>query len=464
MVFSSLIFLCIFLPVVLLLYFWNNNITYRNTVLVIASLVFYAWGEPVWILTLLFSAMLDYMNGLIIDKYFGKWQAKFALIESLVINLGILATFKYSSWLIGSINTALGINIPYYDFALPVGISFYTFQTLSYTIDMYRGEIKVQKNPLSFLCYLSMFPQLVAGPIVRYIDIEGQIDNRRVTLKNFEYGVLRFVQGMVKKVVFANGIGTVATALLDGDMASSSVLSAWVGILAYTFQIYFDFSGYSDMAIGMGKMFGFNFLENFNYPYISKNITEFWRRWHISLSTFFRDYVYISLGGNRKHQAFNIFFVWMLTGLWHGASWNFVLWGVFYGVLLIAEKKLFGGALMRLPSFFAHLYTMIIVVLGWALFYYTDMNSLKEWFICAFGGTGKLYDYTGFTALMSNLWLFIGCAVISTPLLKNCYKWFAAKLKPVNLVVTPVLVVVLLAFCFVLLVGESYNPFLYFRF
>lgn len=464
MVFSSLLFLCIFLPVVLLLYFWNGNITYRNVVMVIASLIFYAWGEPVWVIALLFSAGIDYVNGRIIDRYFGKWQAKLALIASLVLNLGLLATFKYSSWVIGSINGAFGLNIPYYNFALPLGISFYTFQTLSYTIDMYRGEIEVQKNPLNFLCYVSMFPQLVAGPIVRYIDIEKQINNRHVTLKGFEYGILRFVQGMVKKVMFANGVGAVATTLLDGDLASSSVLSAWVGIIAYTFQIYFDFSGYSDMAIGMGRMFGFNFLENFNYPYISKNVTEFWRRWHISLSTFFRDYVYIPLGGNRKHQVFNILFVWMLTGLWHGASWNFVLWGLYYGILLIVEKKMFGGKLMRLPAFFAHLYTIIIFVLGWALFYYTDFNSLKDWFICAFGGTGKLYDYVGFTTLMSNLWLLIACAVVSTPLLKRGYGWFADKCKAVNIIVTPVLVAALLVFCFILLVGESYNPFLYFRF
>ena len=464
MVFSSLLFLCIFLPIVLLLYFWNSNITYRNTVMVIASLIFYAWGEPVWVIALLFSAAIDYVNGLIIHKYFGKWQAKLALIMSLVLNLGILATFKYSSWIISSINTGFGLSIPYYNFALPLGISFYTFQTLSYTIDMYRGEIEVQKNPLSFLCYVSMFPQLVAGPIVRYIDIEHQINDRHVTLKGFEYGILRFVQGMVKKVVFANGVGAIATALLDGNMASSSVLSAWVGIIAYTFQIYFDFSGYSDMAIGMGRMFGFNFLENFNYPYIAKNVTDFWRRWHISLSTFFRDYVYIPLGGNRRHQIFNILLVWTLTGLWHGASWNFLLWGAYYGILLVIEKKMFRGALMRLPSFFAHLYTIIVFVLGWALFYYTDFGALKDWFLCAFGGTGKLYDFAGFTTLMSNLWLLIACAVISTPVLRYGYRWFAKKCSAVNVIVTPVLVVALLAFCFKLLVGETYNPFLYFRF
>ncbi len=465
MVFSSLLFLCIFLPIVLLLYFWNGNITYRNTVMVIASLIFYAWGEPVWVIALLVSAAIDYINGLVIHKYFGRWQAKLALIASLVLNLGILATFKYSSWLIGSINSVFGLSIPYYNFALPLGISFYTFQTLSYTIDMYRGEIEVQKNPLNFLCYVSMFPQLVAGPIVRYVDIQKQINYRHVTLKGFEYGILRFVQGMLKKVVLANGIGAVATSLLETNFSTAnSVLSAWVGIIAYTFQIYFDFSGYSDMAIGMGRMFGFNFLENFNYPYISKNITEFWRRWHISLSSFFRDYVYIPLGGNRKHQTFNIMVVWMLTGLWHGASWNFVLWGLFYGIILIIEKKAFKGVLLRLPAFFGHLYSIVVFVLGWALFYFTDFNDLKNWFVCAFGGTGKLYDYTGFTALMSNLWLFVACAIASTPLLRYSYRWFAGKCKAVNIIVTPVLVVVLLAACFVLLVGESYNPFLYFRF
>ena len=329
---------------------------------------------------------------------------------------------------------------------------------------MYRGEVEVQKNPVNFLCYVSLFPQLVAGPIVRYIDIQKQIDHRVVTAKAFGYGILRFTQGMVKKVVLANGMGAIATSMLDGNLLESSALSAWVGILAYTFQIYFDFSGYSDMAIGMGRMFGFNFLENFNYPYISKNITDFWRRWHISLSTFFRDYVYIPLGGNRKHQLFNIMVVWMLTGLWHGASWNFVFWGLYYGILLIIEKKAFRGGLMNLPPVINHIYTMLIVIVGWALFYYTDTESLKNWFICAFGGTGELYDFAGLSTLLSNLWLFLLCAVASTPVLRAGYRFMEAKMKPVALVVAPVLVVVLLAFCFTMLVGESYNPFLYFRF
>ena len=464
MVFSSLLFLGIFFPIVLVLYFINKNTTYRNVVLVIASLIFYAWGEPVWVLGMLFSSFVGWFFGLFIDKYAGKWQSKASLIMALVINLGMLGVFKYSGWIVGNINALLGTNIPFYGFSLPLGISFYTFQILTYDIDMYRGEVEVQKNPVNFLCYVSLFPQLVAGPIVRYIDIQKQIDHRVVTAKAFGYGILRFTQGMVKKVVLANGMGAIATSMLDGNLLESSALSAWVGILAYTFQIYFDFSGYSDMAIGMGRMFGFNFLENFNYPYISKNITDFSRRWHISLSTFFRDYVYIPLGGNRKHQLFNIMVVWMLTGLWHGASWNFVFWGLYYGILLIIEKKAFRGGLMNLPPVINHIYTMLIVIVGWALFYYTDTESLKNWFICAFGGTGELYDFAGLSTLLSNLWLFLLCAVASTPVLRAGYRFMEAKMKPVALVVAPVLVVVLLAFCFTMLVGESYNPFLYFRF
>ena len=463
MVFSSLLFIGIFLPVTLFFYFICKNLAYRNIILVISSLIFYAWGEPVWVFLLLFSTMVNYTAGLLIHKFQNRWQAKFSLVAALVISLGLLATFKYSGWIVENINALFHIQIPFYGFALPLGISFFTFQTLSYTIDVYRGDVKVQKNPVYFLCYVSMFPQLVAGPIVRYSDIEKEINHRTVTARDFEYGILRFTQGMLKKVVIANGIGAVATALLDGDLTQSSALSAWIGMLAYTFQIYFDFSSYSDMAIGMGRMFGFHFLENFNYPYIAKNVTDFWRRWHMSLSSFFRDYVYIPLGGNRKHQVFNIFVVWMLTGLWHGASWNFVLWGVYYGILLIIEKKAFGGRLMRLPAPVGILYNFIIVIFGWALFYYTDFSRLQQWFVCAFGGTGVLWDFTALSTLFSNLWLFLVCLIGSTPVIKFLFKkMYNAKV--VGACVTPVLVVLVLAGCFILLVGQSFNPFLYFRF
>ncbi len=463
MVFSSLLFLCLFLITTFAFYFASKNLTWRNIVLVIASLIFYAWGEPVWVLALLFSSAIDYVNGYIIHLYRGRWQAKAALLSSIILNLGLLCTFKYSGFIVENINALFNLNIPFRGFSLPLGISFYTFQTLSYTIDMYRDEVKVQKNPLDFLCYVSMFPQLVAGPIVRYIDIEKQLHDREVTFKKFEYGILRFSQGMLKKVLLANGTGAIATALLDGNLLSSSALSAWVGILAYTFQIYFDFSGYSDMAIGLGRMFGFDFLENFNYPYTSKSVTEFWRRWHMSLSSFFRDYVYIPLGGNRKHQILNILIVWMLTGLWHGASWNFILWGLYYGILLIIEKKAFGGKLLHLPNVLGYIYNFVIVVLGWSLFYFTDFENLKNWFICAFGGTGKIIDFTAVSTILNNIWLLVICAIASTPFFKNSFK----KLYNTDVLgsfITPVFVVFSISLCFVLLVGQSFNPFLYFRF
>ena len=336
MVFSSLMFMCIFLPIVLIAYNLSKNLTYKNTVLIIASLFFYAWGEPIWVVLLIFSAFVDYINGRIIDKYYARAGATIALVSSLVINLGLLAMFKYSGFFIENINTFLHTSISNPNFKLPIGISFYTFQTLSYTIDMYRGKTRVQKSFLGFLAYVSMFPQLVAGPIVRYSTVASELNSRRVTADDFAYGVKRFTAGMCKKVMLANSSGAVASMVLDSTRLT--VASSWLGIIMYTFQIYFDFSGYSDMAIGLGRMLGFHFGENFEYPYISRSITEFWRRWHISLSTFFRDYVYIPLGGNRYHAIRNIFIVWLLTGLWHGASWNFIFWGLFYGVLLFIEK------------------------------------------------------------------------------------------------------------------------------
>ncbi len=462
MIFSSLLFLCIFLPVVLVLYYASKNMVYKNVVLVISSLIFYAWGEPVWILALLFSAGIDYIHGLIIDKYFGKWQAKAALISSLVLNLGILMTFKYLGFFCENINAIFKTNLPTNVFSLPLGISFYTFQTLSYTIDMYRGEIKVQRSFLKFMAYVSMFPQLVAGPIVRYIDIEKQINDRTVTKEAFAQGIVRFAQGLFKKVIFANSAGKVATMLLDGNLSELSVLGAWLGIIMYTFQIYFDFSGYSDMAIGMGKFFGFDFLENFNYPYMSKSVTEFWRRWHISLSTFFRDYVYIPLGGNRHNQIRNIFVVWFLTGFWHGASWNFILWGVFYGLLLIIEKKCFNGKLLKLPTPVGVVYSMLVVIFGWALFYFTDMSRLGAFLHAAVGGNGMFADASALSILWSNIFLIAVLAVASTNIIKIGYQKLE-KTKAATVIV-PAAVMISMFICFTMLVGQTYNPFLYFRF
>ena len=461
MVFSSVLFLGIFLPLVLLLYNFSKSTTYRNVILLIASMIFYAWGEPKLILLLIATAFVGWMAGLFIHKFQGKWQAKFSLIFALVIGLGSLGLFKYSGFVVENIGKLLGVDFGFAGFALPLGISFYTFQILSYVIDMYRGAVKVQKSFWKFLLYVSMFPQLVAGPIVRYIDVEIEIENRRVD--QIEYGMLRFSQGLIKKVILANNAGEIADKILGGNLMETSAATAWLGIIMYTFQIYFDFSGYSDLAIGMGKFFGFNFMENFKYPYMAKSITDFWRRWHISLSTFFRDYVYIPLGGNRKHHIFNIFIVWMLTGLWHGASWNFILWGVFYGIILIIEKKAFGGALLKLPPIIGHIYSMIIVVFGWALFYFTDFTKLKEFFVCAFGGTGILMDYTAKSTFLSNIWLIIVLALASTPIFKIIYKKLAS-IKYLRVVLPVVVVASTLLLCFALLVGQSYNAFLYFRF
>ena len=464
MVFSSLLFLCIFLPAVLLCYNLSKNLTYRNIVLIVFSLVFYAWGEPVWVLMLLFSAMVDYTCGRVIDKYRGKWQQKAALLSSLIINFGILITFKYSGFIVGNISAILNIDIPFSGFSLPLGISFYTFQTVSYTIDVYRNDTPVQKSPLKYLTYLSMFPQLVAGPIVRYADVAKQIDERTVTREDFEYGVYRFTQGMFKKVLLANSAGAVATSLLGSNLGQASSLTAFLGMLMYTFQIYFDFSGYSDMAIGMGRFFGFKFLENFNYPYISLNATEFWRRWHMSLSSFFRDYVYIPLGGNRKKQIRNIMVVWMLTGFWHGASWNFILWGLYYGVILIIEKKLFNQKLLKLPKPLGLVYSSVIIFFGWTLFYFTDMGQITVFLKALFGFNGGFYDLTALTTLLSNVFLIVLLFVSSTPYPKNLYLKICEKHPAVATVCTPVLILTVMGVAFTLLVGQTYNPFLYFRF
>ncbi len=464
MIFSSLLFLCIFLPVVLALYYASKNITYKNVILVIASLFFYAWGEPVYVLALIFSSLVDYTVGLVISKNFGTRKAKIALLASLVINLGLLGVFKYAGFFVENINLIFGTDIPFRGFALPLGISFYTFQTMSYSIDMYRGDVKVQRSLLKFMVYVSMFPQLVAGPIVRYIDIESQMDNRRVTAHDFKEGVLRFVQGLFKKVVLANSAGKVVTTFLDGDLTTLSSAGAWLGLVMYAFQIYYDFSGYSDMAIGLGRFFGFRFLENFNYPYISKNVTEFWRRWHISLGTFFRDYVYIPLGGNRHAQIRNIIVVWFLTGFWHGASWNFILWGLYYAFWLIVEKKCFGGKLLKLPAWIGIIYNSVIVLFGWALFYYTDFSRLIQFFKTAFGGSGVWIDTAAKGELLGNVFLLVLLFACATPLFKIIVQKVRERIPVLYKAATPVWVTLVLFAAFVLLVGQTYNPFLYFRF
>ena len=462
MVFSSLIFLCLFLPAALLVYNFSKNITYKNAVLVLFSLVFYAWGEPVWVILLIFSASLDYMNGLIIDRNYGTPKARAALACSLIINLGILAVFKYSPFIVENLNLLLPVKLPEPTFSLPIGISFYTFQTLSYTIDLYRGRTRVQRSLLSYMAYLSMFPQLVAGPIVRYSDIAAELRHRHVSGTDFAAGAKRFTAGLCKKVVLANNAGDVAQMLLTTSIPTTA--SSWLGIIMYTFQIYFDFSGYSDTAIGMGRMLGFHFMENFDYPYISKNITDFWRRWHISLSSFFRDYVYIPLGGNRFRPVRNIIIVWLLTGLWHGASWNFVLWGAFYALLLLIEKYPLKAVINRIPSPFCYVYTMFFVILGWGIFYFTDTSELLSFFRHAFGFGCDLYDLTTVSTLYSNLWLILLCAIASTPIPKVIFTHLCKVSPRFAAVAEPAAVIIGFAVSFLLLTGQTYNPFLYFRF
>lgn len=462
MVFSSLIFLCIFLPIVLVAYNLSKNLAYKNVILIIASLIFYAWGEPVWVVLLIFSAFVDYINGLIIDRYYARIGSRIALVSSLIINLGLLVLFKYSGFLIDNINALLNISLKNPNLKLPIGISFYTFQTLSYTIDMYRGKTRVQKSFLGFLAYVSMFPQLVAGPIVRYSTVAEELNNRRVILDDFASGIGRFTVGLCKKVMLANSAGAVASMLLDSTRLT--VASAWFGIVMYTFQIYFDFSGYSDMAIGLGRMLGFHFGENFKYPYVARSITDFWRRWHISLSTFFRDYIYIPLGGNRYRPVRNIFVVWMLTGLWHGASWNFVLWGLFYGILLFIEKSFFKGRIQKMIPPFCYIYTLFFVIIGWGLFYFADFEMLCNFFKCAFGVNTPLYDLTAVSTFCTNLWLFIVCIIASTPIPTLIYNNICKRSNIFATITQPLLIIIGLAVSFTLIVGQTYNPFLYFRF
>ena len=464
MVFSSLTFLFLFLPCVLLVYFLVPDKA-KNTILFLFSLLFYAWGEPIYVGLMIFSTVLDYCCGRAVEKYRGTPKAKIGLLFSVIVNLSLLCLFKYTDFLIGTINGILGCSIPLLNLPLPIGISFYTFQTMSYTIDVYRGDAKAQHNILSFGAYVSLFPQLIAGPIVRYQTIADQIDKRTHSCDKFGDGVKRFVCGLGKKVLLANNIGLLWSTI--SKSGNWTVVSVWLGIIAFAFQIYFDFSGYSDMAIGLGKMFGFDFLENFDHPYCSKSITEFWRRWHISMGTWFRDYVYIPLGGNRKGLAVqlrNIAIVWLLTGFWHGASWNYVLWGVFYGVILIFEKFFLLKWLQKIPAFFAHLYTLLCIAVGWVLFGFEKIGTGWTYLKAMLGSVTFCNTQTVYQ-LLSYLPLLLLCAVAATPLGTKVYHRLSEKCGAALMTtadVTGLFVVTGLAVAF--LISGSYNPFLYFRF
>lgn len=461
----------LFLPVCLLLYFILRGIKARNDLLLAMSLLFYAWGEPKWIVLMIVTTLVDYGAGLLVDKYRGQKQAKWALAGSVVITLSFLAIFKYLGFFNQNLNSIFGAELPTQIFNLPIGISFYTFQAITYVVDVYRGKARVQRSYANLLLYVSLFPQLIAGPIVRYTDIAEQLESRETTVEGFARGITRFVTGLGKKVLLANIAGQIATSLIGGDLSKASVLGAWLGIFAYTFQIYFDFSGYSDMAIGLGHMFGFTYVENFNYPYISRSITEFWRRWHISLSTFFRDYVYIPLGGNRRHQLRNMFIVWALTGLWHGASWNFVLWGLYYFVFLAIEKLFLGRYLEKLPAVVGHVYALFIVVVGWVFFYFDDVSHLGQMLKLMFGFSGQAGMMPTDTILLKNHLVFFMVAIVACIPVSKLAKALLIRFSRRGTVqeavagaVGIVYDVALLFFSTAALVGASYNPFLYFRF
>ena len=466
MVFSSTIFLCVYLPLVLLGYYICPK-KGRNLFLLIVSLVFYAWGEPKYVFLMIFSILINYVFGRLMDKNRGRQKRmKLLLVLSVVIDIGLLSVFKYTDFIITNVNAIFGANFDLLNIALPIGISFYTFQAMSYTIDVYRDDVRVQKNLIDFGMYITMFPQLIAGPIVRYADVQDQLADRSVTTADFSEGVMRFVVGLGKKVLLANQMGAVWSDIyaLGGDV---SALMAWTGAIAYTFQIYFDFSGYSDMAIGLGRMFGFKFPENFRYPYQSVSITDFWRRWHITLSTWFKEYLYIPLGGNRRglaRQALNLLIVWSLTGFWHGAGWNFVMWGLYYFVILFIEKLFLLKALDKLPKFFRHVYALLLIIIGWVIFASDDVSVLLPYLGSMFGANGAIGGMDVYTLLTKAVLLII-CCVASTELPKKLFLSAAGAMnEKAAFTLKSVLMIALLALSMILLIGDSYNPFLYFRF
>lgn len=469
MLFSSLTFIFLFLPIVLVVYYISPK-KLRNLVLFLSSLVFYSWGEPVYIVIMLFSIVFNYLSGLLIGRaQEDPARKKLILVVSIVGNLSVLGFFKYSNFFIENINSLFGAGLSLVRVALPIGISFYTFQSMSYTIDVYRGQVLPNKNIINFGTYVTLFPQLVAGPIVRYKDIARELDYREEDFNKFAYGVRRFIVGFAKKILLANSIGQVWNQVSQMELASLPILTAWLAALAFSLQIYFDFSGYSDMAIGLGYIFGFSFLENFDYPYISRSLTEFWRRWHISLSSWFKEYVYIPLGGSRCSRArliINLFIVWTLTGFWHGASWNFLIWGFYFGLILTLEKLLLLDYLERLPAFFQHIYALFFIVVGWVIFALEDLSQVIAYLRTMFGLNGNLaLDSGSLYLLRNNLVVLVLACLASTRLGPKLKERLLATNKDnrlLGLVNLAYLLIFIVSICF--LIGDSYNPFLYFRF
>ena len=476
MVFSDLFFLFAFLPAFALCYLLLKR--HRNAVLVLFSLIFYAWGEPVYVLLMFGSVVVNYFVGLAIDRHEDR-KRKRHLILGLVFNIGILFVFKYAGFLVSNLETLLSntshlssfssqLSAFTFHLALPIGISFYTFQSISYLIDVYRKTTPVQHSFKNLLLYISMFPQLIAGPIVRYGTIAAEITDRHVTSQDLAEGMMRFLRGLGKKVILANQLSEISTRLLTGSgLEQLSTLGSWVGILAFTLQIYFDFSGYSDMAIGIGRCLGFHFNENFDHPYCCDSITDFWRRWHISLGTFFRDYLYIPLGGNRRHQALNILVVWMLTGFWHGASWNFLIWGLFYGLIVMLEKYTLLRIKHHIPKLLLHVYSLLLVVIGWGIFYFEDFSQMRHFFKAFFGGSEAFSDFITINTIGTYGWLWIIAILFCMPVREWVNRWTSrwTDTRPALLLVSrSILALFLLAVSVALLVGATNNAFLYTRF
>lgn len=475
MVFSSLFFLYLFLPLNLVIYYFAKTTKARNIVMLIFSLIFYAWGEPIYVLLLIFMTACDWL----ISLYIGRQtphsvKAKLGLWVMGVVNLGLLGVFKYGSFVLENIGLIAGKDLGAFDIILPIGISFYTFQLVSYVVDVYRGDVPAQKSFATLLLYVSLFHQCIAGPIVRYKDICEELFDRRATQQDIADGIWRFCFGLAKKAILANAMGNIADTLIGGtNMGESSVLALWIGVLAYSLQIYLDFSAYSDMAIGMGRMIGIHYLENFDYPYISRSVTEFWRRWHISLGSFFRDYVYIPLGGNRKGRFrtyINLFIVWFLTGLWHGASWNFVLWGLYFFVFILIEK-MFLQRILSKDRIVSHIYLIIIVYFGWILFRFENIADIWVVLRGMFGLNGNSFtDFETTTIVSSNIFILIFCTVVSTPIVRKMgslvrYTYMDKKVVSTLYTVGRIAIpLILLLLSTAALVGDSYNPFLYFQF
>ena len=467
MVFSSLAFIFVFLPIVLLFYYISPY-KYKNIILLIFSIIFYTLGEPRYIFLIIVSMIINYILSILIYKNRRNIEKKKLILFTIIlINITVLVFFKYYSFLIENINIIFNINLKIREISLPLGISFYTFQLISYIVDVYRGKVVPQRNIIKFSLYVLMFPQLVAGPIVKYSDIEREIEDRKITINIFGQGVERFILGLAKKVIIANNLGSIWMEVKAININELSLLTAWIGIVAFTLQIYFDFSGYSDMAIGLGKMFGFNFLENFNYPYMSKSITEFWRRWHISLGSWFKEYLYIPLGGNRRGpliQFRNIIIVWLTTGLWHGASWNFIIWGLYFGFILYFEKVYLKHILNKLPKFICHLYTMIIVIIGWVFFDANNIRSAIDYIKVMFGSGNIAFDRLGLYLFNTNIILIIISIVVSTDILKKTIEKIKKVFNRNDLMLTVFIEFSIFIVSIAYLVSETYNPFLYFRF